>query len=151
VPDDFSIDHQFERLQDALHQNDQKAILDALWPFSAALNDSEIADDVVERLLAILTKQEMYLSPYAGHLLQFCEVESEHLTDRQKWFCIRFLNAHGDQFTDGFSSQMVGELRAGLFLRMKKPTPQQWDDYQKMQRDAQNITGKTPLDLLPGQ
>jgi hypothetical protein len=150
VPDDFSIDHKFERLQDALQRDDQKVVLDALWPFSAALNDSELADDVVERLLAILTKQEMHQSPYAGHLLQFLEIESSILTDRQKWFCIRFLNAHGNEFTDGFSSQMIGELRAGLFLRMKKPNPRQWDDYQQMQRDAQNITGKTPLDLPPG-
>jgi hypothetical protein len=150
VPDDLSIDHKFERLQDALHRNDEKAVLDALWPFSAALNASELADDVVERLLAILTKQEMHQSPYAGHLLLFLEVESKRLTDRQKWYCIRFLNAHGHKFTDGFSSQMVGELRAGLFLRMKKPNPQQWDDYQKMQRDAQNITGKTSLDFPPG-
>ena len=149
MPDDFSIDHKFERLQNALHQSDQKAVLDALWPFSAALNDWEIADDVVERLLTILTQEEMYQSAYAGHLLQFFEIESERLTDRQKWFCIRFLNAHGDEFTDGFSSQMVGELRAGLFLRMKKPNPQQWDDYQKMQRDAQNIIGKARLDLPP--
>jgi hypothetical protein len=144
------MDHKFERLQDALHRNDQKDVLDALWPFSAVLNDSEIADDVVEGLLAILTKQEMYQSPYAGHLLQFLEVESKRLTDRQKWFCIRFLNTHGNGFTDAFSSQMVGVLRAGLFLRMKKPNPQQWADYQKMQRDAQNITGKARLDLPPG-
>jgi len=149
VPDDLSLDHKFERLQDALHRNDQKAVLDALWPFSAALNDWEIADDVVERLLTILTQEEMYQSPYAGHLLQFFEMESERLTDRQKWFCIRFLNAHGNKFTDGFSSQMIGELRAGLFLRMKKPNPQQWDDYQKMQCASQNIVGKSPLDLPP--
>jgi len=149
VPDDLSFDHKFERLQDALHRNNQKDVLDAVWSFSAAVNDSEIADDVVEGLLAVLTKQEMYQSPYAGHLLQFLEVESEHLSDRHKWFCIRFLNAHGDEFTDGFSSQMVGKLRAGLFLRMKKPNPQQWDDYQKMQGDAQNITGKTSLNFPP--
>jgi hypothetical protein len=149
VPDDFSIDHKFERLQDALYRNDQKAVLDALWPFSAALNDWEIADDVVERLLTILTQQRMYQSPYAGHLLQFFEIESERLTDRQKWFCIRFLNAHGNEFTDGFSAQMIGELRAGLFLRMKRPNPQQWDDYQKMQCASQNIVGKSPMDLPP--
>jgi hypothetical protein len=71
-------------------------------------------DNVVERLLTILTKQEMYQSPLAGHLLQFVEVESKYLSDRQKWFCIRFLNAHGSEFTDGFSSQMVGELRAAF-------------------------------------
>ena len=88
----------------------------------------------LKRLLAILTKQEMYRSPFAGHLLQFFEVESTHLSDRQKWLYIRFLSAHGDEFTDGFSSQMVGELRAGLFLRMKKPNPQQWADYEEMQR-----------------
>ena len=135
------MDHKFERLQDALHRNNQKDVLDALWPFSAALNDWDIADNVVERLLAILTQEEMYQAPFAGHVLQFFEVESAHLTDRQKWPCICFLNAHGNGFTDGFSSQMIAELRAGLFLRMKKPNPQQWDDYQKMQRDSQNITG----------
>lgn len=132
------MDHKFERLQNALHRNNQKDVLDALWPFSAAVNDWEIADEVVDGLLTILAKQEMCQSPFAGHVLQFFEVESKHLTDRQKWFCIRFLNAHGNEFTDGFSSQMIAELRAGLFLRMKKPNPQQWDDYQKMQRDSQS-------------
>ena len=76
----------------------------------------------------------MYRSPFAGHLLQFFEVESTHLTDRQKWLCIRFLNAHGDEFTDGFSSKWSENFEQNFFLRMKKPNPQQWADYEEMQR-----------------
>jgi hypothetical protein len=73
------------------------------------------------------------MDPFAGSLLQFFEVESSHLTDHQKWLCIRFLNERGYRFKDGYSSLMVGELRSGLYLRMKKPNRQQWDEYQKMQ------------------
>jgi hypothetical protein len=135
MSDELSVDQKFERLKDALRRDHEKDVQDAVWSFSTALNDWVITDEVVERLLAILTDEEMYRSPFAGYLLNFFELESRRLTDRQKWLCIRFLNAHGDRFTDGFSSIIAGELRAGLYLRMKRPNPEQWDDYQKMQRN----------------
>ena len=78
----------------------------------------------------------MYKSPYAGQLLNFFEFESPNLTDRQKWLCIGFLNAHGSEFSDVHSRQVVAELREGKYgdyLKMKTPTSQQWKDYQKMQ------------------
>jgi hypothetical protein len=133
VSDEIGVDQKFERLQDALRRDHEKDVLDAVWSFSAAANNWKIADEVVERLLALLTDEETYRSPLAGSLLQFFEVESDHLTDHQKWLCIRFLNAQGDNFKDGYSSLMVGELRSGLYLKMKKPNSQQWEDYQKMQ------------------
>ena len=133
--DEIGVEEKFERLRDALRHDHEKDIIDAVWSFSAALNNGKIADEVVERLLVLLRDEEMYRSPFAGSLLQFFETESDHLTDHQKWLCIRFLNDQGDNFKDGYSSLMVGELRSGLFLRMKKPNPQQWEDYQKMRRD----------------
>lgn len=135
MSDEISLDQKFERLQDALRRDHEKDVQDAIWSFSAALNNRAIADEVVERLLALLADEGMDRSPCAGSLLQFLQVESDHLTDHQKWLCIRFLNEQGDNFKDGYSSTMVGELRSGLYLRMKKPSPQQWDDYQKMQRN----------------
>lgn len=131
----FTLDQKIERLEDTLHRANEKDVIDAVCSLGAAANDWQIADKIVERLLVILTNEEMYQSPLAGYLLQFFEVESNHLTDRQKWLCIRFLNAQGDKFKDGFSSLMVGELRSGLYLKMKKPIPQQWEDYQKMRSD----------------
>lgn len=134
MSDEISIDQKFERLQDALSRDHEKDVQDVIWSFSAALNNWAIADELVERLLALLAVEGMDRSPFAGTLLQFLQIESDQLTDQQKWLFIRFLNEDGDNFKDGYSSLIVGELRAGLYLRMKKPNPQQWEDYQKMQR-----------------
>ena len=134
MPDEISIDEKFACLQNALQRGNEKDIRDAMWALSAAKNNWKTSDEVVERLLALLTSEELRRSPFAGDLLHFLEMESNHLTDHQKWLCICFLNAHGDDFPDGYSCLIVGELRTGLYLRMKKPKPQQWDDYQKMQR-----------------
>ncbi|HET8888646.1 MAG TPA: hypothetical protein VFQ41_07060 [Candidatus Angelobacter sp.] len=134
MPNEINVDEKFARLQDALRRDHEKDVLDAVWSFSASANNWKIADEVVERMLALLSSEGMYRSPFAGPVLQFLEVESNHLTDHQKSLCIRFLNEQGDNFKDGYSSLIVGELRSGLYLRMKKPNPQQWEDYQKMQR-----------------
>lgn len=134
VPDEISVDQRFERLQNALRRDHEKDVQDVIWSFSAALNNWAIADEVVERLLVLLADEGMDRSPFSGTLLQFLQIESDHLTDHQKWLCIRFLNKNGDNFKDGYGSLIVGELRSGLYLRMKKPNPQQWDDYQKMHR-----------------
>ena len=134
VSSEIGSDQKFEQLQDALRRDHEKDVLDAVWSFSAAANNWKIADEVVERMLALLSSEGMCRSPFAGYLLQFLEQESNHLTDHQKWLCIRFLNEQGDNFKDGHSSLIVGELRSGLYLRMKKPNPLQWEDYQKMQQ-----------------
>jgi|SRR5215467_10304564 len=132
MPDEFSLDQKFERLRDALRREHEKDVQDVIWSFTAALNNWTIDDEVVERLLTLLADEGMGQSPFAGTILQFLQIESDHLTDRQKWLCVRFLNEYGDNFKDGYSSLIVGELRSGLYLRMKKPNPQQWQDYQKM-------------------
>ena len=71
-------------------------------------------------------------------LLNFFEFESDGLTDRAKWLCIGFLNAHGDKFSHVHSQHVVCELRSGMYknyLKMKRPSSQQWKDYQKMRGD----------------
>jgi hypothetical protein len=133
MPDE-STDERFARLQHALQRDNEKDVHNALWSLSAAKNGWKISDEIVERLLTLLRDGLSNRTPFSGDLLHFFEMESKHLTDHQKWLCICFLNALGDEFTDGFSSLVVGELRRGLYLKMKKPNPQQWDDYQKMQR-----------------
>lgn len=100
----------------------------------------QIPDEVVERLLTLLRDEEMYKSPYAGHVLNFFEFESAYLNDREKWLCIGFLNAHGDEFHDVFAHQVVVELRYSRYgdhLKMKRPNPRQWKDYQTMQNDSE--------------
>jgi hypothetical protein len=112
VSHEIGVDQKFERLQDAFHRDNEKDILEAVWSFSTAANNWKIADEVVERLLALLTDEGMYRSPFAGSLLQFFEAESNHLTDHQKWLCVRFLNEQGDnfqrwiQFADGWRTQV---------------------------------------------
>jgi hypothetical protein len=136
MPHETNIDEKFARVQDALQRDNENDVQDAVFDLGGIRNDwTEIPDEVVERLLALLRNDEMYRSPYAGHLLNFFEFESPRLTDRQKWLCIDFLNAHGDKFSGVHSQQVVTELRYGRYgdyLKMKKPNPQQWKDYQKM-------------------
>ncbi len=138
VPSDINIDKKFSCLKDAIRRNNDIDVQDAMFDFGTIRNGwTEIPDEVVERLLTLLRSEEMYRSPYARHLLNFFQYESPYLTDRQKWLCIGFLNAHGDQFSDIHSHHVVTELRYGRYgdhLKMKRPTPQQWEDYQKMQR-----------------
>ena len=137
MPNKINIDEKFGRLQEALRRDNAEDVQEAMFDLGAIRNDwSEIPDEVVERLLTLLRNEEIYKSPYAGHLLNFFEFESSNLTDRQKWLCIGFLNAHGNQFLDVHSQQVVTELRYGKYgdyLKMKKPNAQQWKDYQKMQ------------------
>lgn len=140
MSDQISIDEKFERLKDALRQDNEKDVQDAMFDFGAITNDwQEIPDEVIERLLTLLRDEEMYKSPYAGDVLNFFEFESPYLSDRQKWLCICFLNAHGDEFQDVFAHQVVVELRYSRYgdhLKIKKPSPQQWKDYQKMSGDT---------------
>jgi hypothetical protein len=136
VPDELKLQEKLARLEDALRRDNKKLVQDAMFDLGATSNDwAEIPDEVVERLLTLLRNEGMYKSPCAGHVLNFFEFESPRLTDRQKWLCIGFLNAHGDEFRDVFAHQVVVELRYGLYgdhLKMKKPNPQQWKDYLKM-------------------
>jgi hypothetical protein len=142
MSDEMNIDEKFARLQAALKCDHGKEVQDAMFDLGAVRNDRQkIPDEIVERLLTLLRSEEMYKSRHAGHVLNFFEFQSASLTDRQKWLCIGFLNAHGDEFSDVYSQQVVTELRHGMYgdyLRMKKPTAQQWKDYQKMQGNRDN-------------
>jgi len=72
MSDEINIDEKFARLQDALKRDNEKDVQDAMFDLGTVRNDwAEIPDEVVERLLTPLRNQEMYKSPYAGHLLNF--------------------------------------------------------------------------------
>jgi hypothetical protein len=135
VAEETNVDDKFARLQDALQRDNENDVQEAIFNLGSIRNDwPQIPDEVVERILTLLRNEEMYKSQQAGHVLNFFEFESPRLTDRQKWLCIGFLNAHGNEFSDVHSQQVVTELRYGLYgdyLKMKKPTPQR-KDYQKM-------------------
>ena len=137
----MSIDEKFERLEDAILRDNESDSQAAIFDFGAITNDwAKIPDEVVERLLRLLSSQEMYKSPCSGHVLNFFESESRYLTDRQKWLCIVFLNENGDKFSDLHSQQVVTELRYGRYqdyLKMQRPSPQQWKDYQKMRGELE--------------
>lgn len=137
MQDQTDIDEKFTRLHEALRGDNKKDVQDAIFDLGGICNDrAEVPDELVERLLTLLRNEAVYKSPYAGHVLSFFEFESKRLTDRAKWLCIGFLNAHGDEFSHVHSQQVVIELRYGRYgdhLKMKKPNAQQWKDYQKMQ------------------
>lgn len=83
-------------------------------------NWAVIPDEVVERLLTLLRSENMYKSDLAGHLLNFFEFESPRLSERAKWLCVGFLNAHGNEFAHVHSRQVVAELREDGYLRPDK-------------------------------
>jgi hypothetical protein len=141
MPDEVTLDKGFAQLQACLAQNDEQGVQDAIYGLGAINNDwVAIPDEVVERILAILRSEGMLKSQLARHLLNFFEFESLHLSDRQKWLCIGFLNEYGDKFENVLTQQVVGELRFGRYgdyLKLKKPNAQQWKDYQKMQGERE--------------
>jgi hypothetical protein len=101
VPDQVNIDEKFERLRFCLAQHDEEGVRDAIHDLGGIRNDwRKIPEEVVERLLTLLVSQKMYESTLSGQVLSFFVFESSRLTDRQKWLCIEFLNAHGDEFVD---------------------------------------------------
>jgi hypothetical protein len=108
-------------LLSSLAGSDADGVQEAIFDLGAISNDvDEIPDFVVERLLTLLRNERMYTSELTGHVLNFFEFEAPHLTDRQKWLVIGFLNAHGDQFTHFHSQQVVAELREGKYLQLRK-------------------------------
>lgn len=141
MPDQNDVNKKFKQLQNCLAKNDEKGVHDAISYLGGTENDwTTIPDEIVERLLTLLRSEEMYKSPLAACVLNFFEFESSRLTDGAKWLCIGFLNAHGDKFLDVRSRHVVTELRSGHYkdyLKMKKPSPRQWEDYQKMKDDVE--------------
>lgn len=93
----------------------------AIYDLGAARNSSgTIPDEVVEGLLTLLRSDDMYKSNLAGNVLRFFEFRTSNLSARQKWLCIGFLNAHGDEFTNPRGQRAVAELREGNYLNSGK-------------------------------
>ena len=110
----------FAKLLGCIAANDSDGTQKATFELGAVHNRSkQIPDDIVERILTLLRSERMYKSPLAAHLLNFFEFEAPYLSDRAKSLCIGFLNAHGDQFKNVLSHQVVAELREGRYLRSK--------------------------------
>jgi hypothetical protein len=133
MSDEINVGGKFVRLRDCLARNDEDGVRDAIFDLGGIRNDwIKIPDGVVESLLTLLVSQKMYESTSSGQVLSFFVFESSRLTDRQKWLCIEFLNAHGDEFVDAYGQQMVIELRTENYLKMKKPNETHWNDWLKM-------------------
>jgi hypothetical protein len=112
-----SIEEKFRRLRESLLVGDAEGVQQTIFDLSPVHNGwATVPDEVVERLLTLLRRDEVYKSHLAGHVLNYFEFESPRLSGHQKWLCIGFLNAHGDKFTDVHSRQVVTELRAGDYL-----------------------------------
>jgi len=112
------LDPKFARLQRCISQCDSEGVGNALFGLSPIHNDwKTVPDEVVETLLAMLTIEQMYKSPFAGQVLNYFEFESDRLSEDQKSRCISFLKAHGDQFDHVHSRQVVAELRHGTYLK----------------------------------
>lgn len=118
MPECADIDAKFARLRDCIARRDPRGVQSAIFDLKAVNNGWEVVpNEVVERLLILLRCEEMYTSSLSGHVLNFFEFEAPHLSTRQKWLCNGFLAAHGDQFDDVHSQQVVAELRHGDYLK----------------------------------
>ena len=114
------LETKFAHLHESIARSDAEAVQDAIFDLGASNSGWVIPDEVVERLLTLLRCEEMHKSSLAGHVLNFFEFQSPHLSQRQKGLCVGFLAAHGDQFDDVHSRQVVTELRHGNYLQMTK-------------------------------
>jgi len=118
MPDDIDFEAKFARLQECLANGDADGVQDAIFDLGPLTNGWRvIPDEVVERLLTLLQGEQMYESQLAGHVLNYFEFEAPRLSARQKSLCTSFLNAHGDQFVDVLSRQVVTELRYDNYLK----------------------------------
>jgi hypothetical protein len=117
TPDAKQFERQFTALNESLDIGDADRVQKAIFDLSPIANNwTTIPDEVVERLLTLLRSEAMYKSRLACHVLSYFEFEASRLSERQKWLCVGFLNAHGDEFTDTHSQQVVAELREGNYL-----------------------------------
>lgn len=108
----------FTRLCECLDIGDADCVQQAISELSPTHNGwAAVPDEVVERLLTLLRSDEMYKSRLAGHVLNYFEFEAPSLSARQKNLCIGFWIAHGDQFTDVHSRQVIAELLEGKYLK----------------------------------
>jgi hypothetical protein len=112
---------QFTRLRDCLDVGDADGVQKAIFDLGPTPNNwTTIPDEVVEGLLNLLCRDDMYKSRLAGHILNYFEFEAPKLSEHQKRLCIGFLKAHGNEFTDVHSRQVVAELRGGNYLNSAK-------------------------------
>jgi len=113
-----SVGEKFARLRECLSIDDAEGVRHVIFALSPICNDwAAIPEEVVEQLLTLLRNGDMYKSRLAGHVLNYFEFEAHNLSARQKWLCIGFLNAHGSQFIDVHSRQVVAELLEGNYLK----------------------------------
>jgi hypothetical protein len=118
MPQDTDIEIKFIELRECLAAGDADGVQDAIYGLSPVKNGwKAVPDEVVERFLALLGSEQMYESRFAGHVLNYFEFESPRLSARQKSLCLGFLSAHGDQFLDVHSIQVVAELRHKAYLK----------------------------------
>ena len=117
-PSEGEVGPKIARLRENIELGDEDGVRQAVFDLSPIVNGwKAVPDEVVEQLLTTLRNEKMYASHLAGHVLNYFEFESPHLTTRQKQLCVGFLKAHGDQFTHILGRQVVAELREGDYLR----------------------------------
>jgi hypothetical protein len=118
LPSGEEVAPKIARLREHIELDDENGVRHAVFDLTPVLNGwKRVPDEVVEQLLAVLRDEKMYSSQLAAHVLNYFEFESHDLTSRQKSLCIGFLKAHGDQFTDIYTQQVVAELCEGDYLK----------------------------------
>ena len=117
-----NVEEKFSRLHQCLDLANAECVGQAIFDLSPIRNSWDfVPDEVVERLLALLSRDEMFTSPHAGQVLNYFEFEADKLSASQKLLCIQFLKTHGDKFAHVHSQQVVAELRHGKYLSSPSP------------------------------
>ena len=111
-------------LEAAIAVQDEEAVQDAIFELSRPPAGQELVEDEIAfAILVVLRRPEMWPSLLSGHVLNFFEFASPHLSQRAKDRCSAFLREWGRQFSEIHSTQVVGELRHGPYLLPVEPKP----------------------------
>ena len=113
-----------ESLELAIANDNAEAVQDAIHELSRPLSGQKlIEDEIAFAVLATLRRPEMGPSLLSGHILNFFEFGAPYLSQKAKDRCSAFLCEWGSQFSEIHSTQVVGELRLGAYLKPIEPRP----------------------------
>lgn len=111
-----------QSLEMAIAADDEEAVMNAVFDLACPVDEQEPIDDSVTfEIIALLRRPEMWSSRFAGHVLNFFEFASPHLSERAKDRCAAFLREWGDQFRGVHGRHVVEELRHGPYLQPVHP------------------------------
>ena len=113
-----SLSEQLESLKGAAYSLDEDAVQENLFNLGAiSLSRKQSPEEVVDFLLALLKDDYFNSENIAGHLLNYFEFESAHLSAFQKNKITEWIANYGAKFTSTHGNQVVCELNNDEYLK----------------------------------